>query len=118
LNHHVSGRAYRIDTFRSLTTTDACRKDSAFAQVGRLDVEIAGSGDVVASELIADRAHLWIAGSGDIEAFVRSEVNARVAGSGDILVLGNPPSRDSQVAGAGKIKFRWTDIPMPLAKGD
>lgn len=43
---------------------------------------------------------------GDIEAFVRSEVRARVAGSGDILVRGNPPHRDHGVAGSGKIKFR------------
>ena len=43
---------------------------------------------------------------GDIEAFIRSEVRARVAGSGDILVRGNPPHRDHSVAGSGKIKFR------------
>jgi hypothetical protein len=42
----------------------------------------------------------------DIEAFIRSEVRARVAGSGDILVRGNPPHRDHSVAGSGKIKFR------------
>ncbi|KAF0101585.1 MAG: hypothetical protein FD187_1863 [bacterium] len=29
-----------------------------------------------------------------------------VAGSGDILVRGNPPHRDHSVAGSGKIKFR------------
>lgn len=49
---------------------------------------------------------LEIEGSGDIEAFIRSEVRARVAGSGDILVRGNPPHRDHSVAGSGKIKFR------------
>lgn len=59
---------------------------TAFGQVGHLDIEIAGSGDVDASELIADKARLSIAGSGDIEAFVRSTVDARVAGSGDIVV--------------------------------
>ena len=79
---------------------------TAFGQVGHLDVEIAGSGDVDASELIADKASLSIAGSGDIEAFVRSTVDARVAGSGDIVVRGNPPMRDSRVAGSGKVKFR------------
>jgi len=79
---------------------------TAFGQVGHLDVEIAGSGDVDASELVADRASLSIAGSGDIEAFVRNEVHARVAGSGDIVVRGNPARRDHSVAGSGKIKFR------------
>lgn len=79
---------------------------TAYGQVAHLEVEIAGSGDVDASELIADRASLSVAGSGDIEAFIRSEVRARVAGSGDILVRGNPPHRDHSVAGSGKIKFR------------
>ncbi|MDR1528976.1 MAG: hypothetical protein LBS40_00900 [Burkholderiales bacterium] len=44
--------------------------------------------------------------NGDIEVFIRSEVRARVVGSGDILVRGNPPHRDHNVAGSGKIKFR------------
>ena len=79
---------------------------TAYGQVAHLEVEIAGSGNVDASELIADRASLSVAGSGDIEAFIRSEVRARVAGSGDILVRGNPPHRDHSVAGSGKIKFR------------
>lgn len=79
---------------------------SAYGQVTHLDVAIAGSGDVDASELIADHGSLSIAGSGDIEAFIRSEVRARVAGSGDILVRGNPSCRDHSVAGSGKIKFR------------
>jgi hypothetical protein len=47
-----------------------------------------------------------LAGAGDIEAFVRTEVNPRVAGSDDIVVRGNPPSRDRRGAGSGKIKFR------------
>lgn len=79
---------------------------TAYGQVAHLEVEIAGSGDVDASELIADRASLSVAGFGDIEAFIRSEVRARVAESGDILVRGNPPHRDHSVAGSGKIKFR------------
>ncbi len=79
---------------------------TAYGQVAQLDVEIAGSGDVDASELVADRASLSIAGSGDIEAHVRSDVYARVAGSGNIVVRGNPPRRDHGVAGSGKIKFR------------
>jgi hypothetical protein len=58
---------------------------------------------VDASELIADRASLSVAGSGDIEAFIRSEVRARLVGSGDILVWGNPPHRDHSVAGSGKM---------------
>lgn len=71
-----------------------------------LSVDVAGSGDVDARDLITTNASLSIAGSGDIEAFVRSSVHARVAGSGDIVVLGNPQQRDHSVAGSGKVKFR------------
>ena len=71
-----------------------------------LAVDIAGSGDVDARELITTDAILSIAGSGDIAAFVRSSVRARVFGSGDIVVLGNPQQRDHSVSGTGLVKFR------------
>lgn len=78
----------------------------AYGQVKHLEVSIAGSGDVDAVELIAAQANLLIAGSGDIDAYVTQSVKARVAGSGDILIRGNPVERDQLVAGSGKIKFK------------
>lgn len=78
----------------------------AFGTVDILNVEIAGSCDVDVSELVARSASLSIAGSGDIEAYVTQQVHARIAGSGDIKVRGNPPIRDHSVAGSGKIKFK------------
>ncbi|WP_454844529.1 GIN domain-containing protein [Pseudomonas veronii] len=47
-----------------------------------------------------------VAGSGDIDAYVSDSVKARVAGSGDIVIRGNPPIRDHTVAGSGDIKFK------------
>lgn len=79
---------------------------TASGSASSLTVDVTGSGDVDACDLVADRANLTVAGSGDIEAFVRSDVRARVAGSGNIVVRGNPPRRDPTVAGSGKIKFR------------
>lgn len=78
----------------------------ASGTVDVLNVEIAGSGDVDASELAARSASLSIAGSGDIEAYVTQQVHARIAGSGDIKVRGNPSIRDHAVAGSGKVKFK------------
>ncbi len=78
----------------------------ASGQVDLLVVKIAGSGTVDARELRADEARLAIAGSGDITAFVRADVSAEIAGSGDIVIHGNPSSRDSQVMGSGRIRFR------------
>lgn len=71
-----------------------------------LIVNIAGSGAVDTRELRADEARLAIAGSGNITAFVRADVSAEVAGSGDIVIRGNPSSRDSQVMGTGRIRFQ------------
>jgi len=51
-------------------------------------------------------AVLSVSGSGDIDAYVTQSVKARVAGSGDIVVRGNPPIRDHSVAGSGDIKFK------------
>lgn len=79
---------------------------TASGHVDSLEVSIAGSGDVDASDLIASRGHLSIAGSGDIRAHVSQAVNARVAGSGDIVVRGNPLQRSKQVAGSGSVKFK------------
>ena len=78
----------------------------ASGTVEELKVSIAGSGDVDASGLTANRASLSIAGSGDIDALVRQSVRASVAGSGDILVRGNPTSREKSVAGSGSVKFK------------
>jgi len=79
---------------------------AAFGRVDELEVEIAGSGDVDASDLVAAAARLSVAGSGDIDAHVTRSVKARIAGSGDIVVRGNPAARDHSVAGSGKVKFK------------
>jgi hypothetical protein len=79
---------------------------TAFGQVEHLNAEVAGSGDVGACDLVAMSAELSVAGSGDISAYVTQSVKARVAGSGDIVVRGNPPIRDHSVAGSGDIKFK------------
>lgn len=77
-----------------------------FGRVELLDAEVAGSGDVDASELVATSAKLSVAGSGDIDAYVSHSAKARVAGSGDIVIRGNPSIRDHSVAGSGDIKFK------------
>nr|WP_258055200.1 DUF2807 domain-containing protein [Pseudomonas aeruginosa] len=55
-----------------------------------MDVEVTGSGDVDASEIVAMTVELSVAGSGDIDAYVTQSVTTRVAGSGDIVVRDNP----------------------------
>ncbi|PRP68779.1 hypothetical protein BUE93_20230 [Chromobacterium amazonense] len=79
---------------------------TAVGLVHQLTARVTGSGDVDARGLSAEHADLTVAGSGDIEAWVRAAVRARVQGSGDIVVHGNPPRRDHRVAGSGDIRFR------------
>ncbi|HHH9443024.1 TPA: DUF2807 domain-containing protein [Pseudomonas aeruginosa] len=74
--------------------------------VQSLEVDVAGSGDVDARDLAAAYVDLSIAGSGDITAQASQSARARVLGSGDIVVCGNPPQRDHRVTGSGKIKFK------------
>nr|WP_251029681.1 DUF2807 domain-containing protein [Pseudomonas fluorescens] len=71
-----------------------------------MGAEVAGSGDVTTSELVATSAKLTVAGSGDIDAHVINSVKARVMGSGDIMIRGNPLISDHSVAGSGDIKFK------------
>jgi hypothetical protein len=78
----------------------------AYGRVDSLDVSIAGSGDVDASGLTASCGHLSVAGSGDIQAFITQVCTARIAGSGDIVVRGNPAQRSKQIAGSGSVKFK------------
>lgn len=77
----------------------------AYGHVERLEVEIAGSGDVGVFDLAAEQASLTIAGAGNIDATVRRDVRARIVGAGDIAVRGNPPQRSDSVTGAGSIRF-------------
>lgn len=78
----------------------------AQGQVDMLRADIAGSGSVKAKRLNARQAVLKVAGSGDIKAWVQERVKARVAGSGDIKIFGNPPQRDTHVAGSGDVRFK------------
>lgn len=79
---------------------------AATGTVGQLEVSIAGSGDVRARDLLARSARLSIAGSGDISAHVTHEVAAVIAGSGDIVIRGEPPVRSKSVQGSGSVKFK------------
>lgn len=79
---------------------------TASGTVDHLIADIAGSGDIDVTDLISNTADLRVAGSGDIKAFVKTAVKAQIAGSGDIVIRGNPGSRDHSVVGSGDIKFK------------
>lgn len=66
-------------------------------------VKVTGSGDFLAYELKANTVDAAIMGSGDIEISAENELNARVAGSGDIKYKGNPGKQNFKTTGSGSV---------------
>lgn len=69
-----------------------------------LEVNISGSGDIDAAYLKAEDVSVKVSGSGDCKVYATRNLNARVAGSGDIYYRGKPQSIDSKSAGSGSIR--------------
>lgn len=73
--------------------------------VNRLEADVSGAGDISAYSLTAAHSRLRVSGAGNIKATATQSVVARVSGVGKIKINGNPPERDTDVSGMGKIKF-------------
>jgi hypothetical protein len=69
-----------------------------------VEAEITGSGKVLASNLVTDTCKVRISGSGDIEINVKTELDARISGSGTVLYKGNPARVNSDASGSGKVR--------------
>ena len=52
--------------------------------------EIAGSGDVLAADMVAKKVNISIAGSGDAECHATDHLKVSIAGSGEVGYKGNP----------------------------
>ncbi len=63
---------------------------------------IAGSGDIKAKDLVAHKADVHIAGSGNAEVNADEELSANIAGSGDVRYAGKPKT-SSRIAGSGSV---------------
>lgn len=68
-----------------------------------LNVRMSGSGDLYAEALKVKRALIESSGSADSKIFATEEVNARLTGSGDLSVTGNPLRRHAERLGSGDI---------------
>ena len=68
--------------------------------------QVAGSGDIDAAGLLAESVDCQVFGSGDVDAFASQSASLSVSGSGNIMIYGNPESRNQSVSGSGNIKFR------------
>ncbi len=70
----------------------------------KVTFSIAGSGNFMLSDLIAEDVTGDIAGSGSAKVYAANNLQASIAGSGDIIYSGNPKDVKKNVAGSGKVK--------------
>ncbi|MFC6859735.1 head GIN domain-containing protein [Zunongwangia atlantica] len=68
-----------------------------------LECNVTGSGDFDAYKLKANIVSAQVSGSGDIMVYAEKELNARIAGSGDISYKGNPSKENFKTSGSGDI---------------
>lgn len=66
--------------------------------------EITGSGKILASNFETAKCEVRISGSGDVEINVKTELDARITGSGTVLYKGNPARVNSDASGSGSVK--------------
>ena len=74
-------------------------------QLDSLEVVLKGDGNFLGKELSTRKAILSIIGAGNIEALVTEEVQAKIKGYGYISIFGNPPQKNTNIKGNGKIQF-------------
>ena len=70
-----------------------------------LKVSVLGSGNFQGKELHTHKGTLSISVTGNIEATVSEEVQAKITGYGNISIFGNPSKKDTDIKGSGKIQF-------------
>ena len=70
-----------------------------------LKVSVLGSGNFQGKELHTHKGTFSISATGNIEATVSEEVQAKIMGYGHITIFGNPSKKDTDIKGSGKIQF-------------
>lgn len=76
----------------------------AAGRANLVKASISGSGKLLAQDLVAERCEVNITGSGDVEINVKSELEARITGSGSVRYKGSPNHVNNHSSGSGKIR--------------
>lgn len=76
----------------------------ATGTVQSVKAEITGSGKVLASNLETETCNVEISGSGSVEINVKTELDARITGSGSVSYKGSPSRVNSESTGSGKVR--------------
>ena len=71
-----------------------------------LSININGSGDVEVPNLKAEKAAISTSGAGDVSAYVTEDVDISIAGSGDVIIKGNPKKIKQKINGSGRVNVK------------
>jgi hypothetical protein len=66
--------------------------------------KITGSGKVAAANLETETCNVRISGSGSVQINVKTELDARITGSGSVSYKGNPSRVNADATGSGKVR--------------
>lgn len=105
----VDSRSLEVNVMGAGTLTAAGEAD-------RLDFNVAGSGALRARALKVERAEINIAGSGGGEFASDGKVEARIAGSGDVIVYGRADCSVTAM-GSGTVRCRPADGAQAASTG-
>ena len=78
----------------------------AAGTVTNADVSVSGVGDADLTELKAENVVVSVSGTGDANVYASKSVDAKVSGVGDIVVYGNPETRNHSESGVGDVEFK------------
>jgi hypothetical protein len=95
----------KVDALEANSLKVAIRGDGHVTTAGRadaLDMAISGSGEFRAAKLETRRARLALNGSAQAKVWVKDDLTATIAGSGEITYFGKPRITQT-VAGSGRI---------------
>jgi len=77
----------------------------AGGRIDRVDISIAGAGNIGMAGATVQRANINIAGSGDVTVSPRDEANVHVAGSGRVRMTAMPARLNQSITGSGGVRI-------------
>lgn len=75
-------------------------------KIENISLMLSGSGKINSRGLSASNVVAKLQGSGDIDAVATVSAISRLAGSGNINIYGNPPTKQTKCTGSGRINYR------------
>lgn len=78
----------------------------AAGTVTNVDINVSGVGDADLTELKAENVVVKVSGTGDANVYASKSVDAKVSGVGNIVVYGNPETRNHSESGVGDVEFK------------